>query len=83
MHLNLPQGSGRKKLLNTESGLAEDGAKRSFWKITGMIRNGGVAISSLLIPDFMRACGLTIKSKAATLQPLHHVSGSIPRQAAH
>ena len=59
--------SGLRKFLRGNPGLFQDGSQSSLRKGSGMMGDGGVSIAAGVIPDFMTAGGLAIKSKPKLL----------------
>lgn len=54
--------------------LLEDGAQRTFWHVTGMVRNGGVAVGGRVVPDLMAAGGLAMKLHTQRFESLGDVA---------
>jgi hypothetical protein len=51
-----------------DSGLFKDRPESAFRHIAGMVGDGGISISLVVVPDFMAASGLTVKGKAECLK---------------
>jgi len=75
--------SVRQKRIHADTRLAQDGAQRAFWNITGVVRNRGVAISGTLVPNLVGTRCLAVKHKAEGLQTLCDIAVSITRQTTH
>jgi hypothetical protein len=52
------------KNLWIDAGLLEYRAQRTLWHIAGVVRDGGIAAGSWVVPDFMAAGGLTVELQA-------------------
>jgi hypothetical protein len=64
----------RQEVFHAHAGLAQDGPKSSFRHVAWVIGDSGLALTRCLLPHFVGACRLAIKSKPKVLQRLHHIA---------
>ena len=62
------------EVVGRDTCLFENGPKRSFRHVTGMIGYSGVSVGLLIVPDLMTAGGLAVKGETKRLEPLGYFS---------
>ena len=75
------KGLASEKIVRVNRRLFQDGSKRSFWHVAGMIRYGRVAFASWVEPDFVASSGLAVKFEPVGFQPSSDFSVSETCQA--
>ena len=68
--MNRWQKSGLQEFIHINTSLLEDGKQRPLGHVSGVVRQGGIAICRRVVPNLMRTRRLTVKLKAEVLESL-------------
>ena len=68
--MNRRQKSGLQEFIHINTSLLEDGTQCPLGHVSGVVRQGGIAICRRVVPDLMRARRLRLKLKAEVFESL-------------